>query len=199
VSVAVQATLAVIAGAVLLVLLTEAHKRTVTGGYFAISAFLLGFGDSQPTPPALLLRALIPASAGVVAAALSPSDAVVLGAFAALGGTLSITWPVFLSREAIPVEIYGREGQLRFLHVMNSATALALGAAGGITWAVIAAVGGGALLHFAGEIIQELLVMACAAVALTVLGLLGIRFGAKQARLISAGNESDAETGDRLG
>jgi hypothetical protein len=178
-----QSVLAVFVGAGLVVLLTELQKRVWSGGYFALHAFLTGFEyQGQPSGIAIIVRGTIPFLAGATTAALAPGDTVLLAALAATAGTLAIAWPVFLSIEVIPPELYGRENQLRFLHLMYVATATVLGFAGGLAWIVLGAVGGDGLVRFGADVIRELTVQALAALLLFVLGVLGLKFQARRSQ-----------------
>jgi hypothetical protein len=173
----IQSVLAVFAGAGLVVVLTELQKRVWSGGYFGLRAFLTGFEyQGQPSGVAILIRGTIPFLAGATTALLAPGDGVVLAALGAAAGTLAIAWPIFLSIEVIPPELYGRENQLRFLHLMYIATATMLGLAGGLGWVVLGAVGGDGLVRFGANVLRELAVQAVAALLLFVLGVFGLRF-----------------------
>jgi hypothetical protein len=193
VSPSVQAVLAVVVGASLVVLLTELQKRVWSGGYFGMRAFLTGFEyQVQPSGRAILVRAAIPFVSGAVTAVLAPDDAVMFGAIAAAAGTLAIAWPVFLSPEVIPPELYGREAQLRFLHLMYAATATVLGFAGALGWVALRSVAGEDLLRFGGEVVRELVVKAIGAALLFAAGVFALRAQARRSTQIKDEATSDA-------
>lgn len=178
-----QSVLAVLLGATIVVLLTELQKRVWSGGYFGLRAFLTGFEyQGQPTGVAILVRGTIPFLAGATTAALAPEDHVALAALAAAAGTLAIAWPVFLSIEVIPPELYGRENQLRLLHLMYVATATVLGLAGGLGWITLRVVGGEGLVEFGADVIRDLAVQAIAGLLLFVLGVFGLRLLARRSQ-----------------
>jgi len=181
VSPSVQAVLAVVMGATLVVLLTELQKRVWSGGYFGMRAFLTGFEyQGQPSGLAAVVRGAIPFMSGAVTAVLAPADVIALGAVAAAAGTLAMAWPVFLSPEVIPPELYGREPQLRLLHVMYAATATVLGFAGALGWVALRSVAGEDLLQFGGQVARELVIQAIAAALLFAAGVFALRAQARR-------------------
>jgi hypothetical protein len=190
----VQSVLAVLVGAGLVVLLTEFQKRVWSGGYFGLRAFLTGFEyQGQPSGLAILVRGTIPFVAGATTAALAPKDEVALAALAATAGTLAIAWPVFLSTEAIPPELYGRENQLRVLHLMYVATATVLGFAGGLVWIALRAAGGEGLAQFGADVLKEIVVQATAGLVLFVLGVFGLRLLARRSQEIRDQTTDDSK------
>ncbi len=190
----IQAVLAVLIGAALVVVLTELQKRRWRSGYFSVGQLLTGFEyEGQPSPGAVLGKASIPFSAGVVAALLAPSDSTVLAVLAAAAGTLALTWPVFLSMEGIPPELYGREVELRLLHLMNVATAAVLGVAGGLLANAAVVVGGQGLAEFGSDVLKSLAVEVVKAAFLVAIGAYSVTFQARRSRHIKeeAAGESD--------
>lgn len=190
----VQSVLAVLVGAGIVVVLTELQKRVWSGGYFGLRAFLTGFEyQGQPSSIAILVRGAIPFLAGAATATLAPGDEVVLAALAAAAGTLAIAWPVFLSTEVIPPELYGRENQLRLLHIMYVATATVLGLAGGLGWIVISAVGGEGLAHFGADVLRDLVVQILVVLLLFVLGVFGLKVQAQHSQDIRNQTSDESE------
>lgn len=193
-----QAVLAVLIGAALVVVLTELQKRWWSRGYFGLRALLTGFEyEDQPTVAAVLARAAIPLSAGAATALLAPAELPVAAALAASAGTLAIAWPVFLSMEGIPAELYGREVELRLLHVMYVATAAVLGFAGGLLVVVANTIGGEGLIELGSDVLRDLAVEIVGAVLLLALGVFGLRVQARRSGEIrdEAMDESDQRTG----
>jgi hypothetical protein len=182
-----RAVVVVLVGAAVVVILTELQKRRWSSGYFSVGQLLTGIDyERQPGIGAVIGKALIPFAAGVVTALLASADTVVLAALAATAGTLALTWPVFLSSEGIPPDLYGREVALRLLHVMNAATAAVLGLAGGLTASAVIVVGGEGLTQFGGDVLKNLAVEAVKAAVIFAFGAWSVRFQARRSRRIAA-------------
>ena len=172
-STSIQSVLAVFAGAALLVILTEVQKRRWATGYFTPMTLLIGFGRrAKPGRLDVFAKAAMPAMAGAVTAVIAPSDQAILAALAALAGGLALSWPILLVRDAMPEEMYGRELELRLLHVMYVATATLLGVSGGLLITAVVEWGEQPLLQFGAAVFQAVLVQLIAAMVLFALGVL---------------------------
>ncbi len=190
----VYGVLAVLAGAVVLVVLTELQKRHWAAGYFTPVTLLIGFDSTQkPGWLEVIGKAAIPMLAGGFTALSAPSDRPILAAFGALFGSLALSWPILIVRDAMPEEMYGRELELRLLHVMYVATATVLGFGGGLSVEIALKLGAQPLVDFGNSVFQGIL---AELVVLSVIFVLGSLFtGARMRR--SKKLEADAEEWDR--
>jgi hypothetical protein len=120
------------------VVFTELQKRLWSRGYFGYGELLAGFEhERQPGWNAVAVKLAIPFVAGFVGALSSPSDPAVVGAMAALFGSLALTWPVFLTFDAIPDYVKHRVFELRSIYALSVLAAAGLGALGGATTGLV--------------------------------------------------------------
>jgi hypothetical protein len=183
------------AGAALMVVLTELQKRLWSSGYFGLGELLTGFEyDRAPSILAVLAKAGIPFAGGFVAALVAPTDKTILALLAAVAGSFALAWPVLLSMDGIPPQLYGRQLELRLLHSMYVGTAAVLGLAGGIGATAAISVGGQRLAQFGSDVANALVVDVVKAILLIGIGAYSVQFQVRRSRRIKADTRDELDT-----
>jgi hypothetical protein len=118
--------------------LTELQKRLWSRGYFGYGERLAGFEyERRPGWTAVVVKLAIPFVAGFLGAIASESDLALVGGLVAYFGSLALTWPVFLTFDAIPTYVKHRVFELRSIYALSAVAGAGLGALGGTTLGVI--------------------------------------------------------------
>lgn len=119
-------------GSAAIVAITQLQKRLWLRGYFGFGELLSGFEYGQrPGAAAVAVKLVIPVVGGMVGAIAAGDDAVPVGAAAGLFGALALTWPIFLTYDAIPDYIKNRAFELRTVYALMVLSYAGLGAVGG--------------------------------------------------------------------